>query len=48
MSPNKTCPTCRERCLLKSVIKLFVDSSDRSNIDLDDVTPQEMKVLDTL
>ena len=44
VAPQKTCPTCRERCLLKNLVKLFVDSSDQSSVDLDDITPQEMKV----
>ena len=41
---NKTCPQCREKCMRKNVIRLFVDSSDslsQANVELD---PEEMKV----
>jgi hypothetical protein len=41
---NKTCPQCREKCLRKNVIRLYVDAGDtfsQANVELD---PEEMKV----
>lgn len=40
-----SCPQCREKCLPKNVIRLFIDSGDASVTTVDDcLGPQELKV----
>lgn len=44
LAHQKTCPQCREKCLIRNVIKLFIDTNELSRCSLEDITPQEMKV----
>ena len=45
LAHQKTCPQCRERCLQRNVVKLFVDSGDSSMLNTtQSMEPQEMKV----
>ena len=45
LAHQKTCPQCRERCLQRNVVKLFVDSGDSSMLNTtQSMEPHEMKV----
>ena len=45
LAHQKTCPQCRERCLQRNVVKLFIDSGDSSMLNsTQSMEPQEMKV----
>ena len=46
LAHQKTCPQCRERCLPRNVIKLFIDVNDRSTLsaDLNTLDSKELKV----
>ena len=49
LAHQKTCPQCRERCLPRNVIKLFIDDSTESlQADNGTLGPQELKVPKTL
>lgn len=43
LTHQKTCPQCRERCLPRSIIKLFVNSNDLSQVSADLLDPQELQ-----
>ena len=44
LAHQKTCPQCREKCLPRNVIKLFINSNDLSQLtDTQIIDPQEMK-----
>lgn len=48
LAHQKTCPQCRERCLPRNVLKLFIDdSSDSLRCDNNALNPQELKVTST-
>ena len=42
LTHQKTCPQCREKCLPRSVIKLFINSNELSITDTQLTDPQEM------
>lgn len=44
LAHQKSCPQCREKCLQRNVLKLFVDSSDASMLSTQSMEPNEMKV----
>ncbi|XP_064392298.1 E3 ubiquitin-protein ligase TRAIP-like isoform X2 [Halichondria panicea] len=44
VAPNKTCPTCRKKCPVKEVLKLFINGSDPLfSANLEDISSEEMK-----
>lgn len=48
LAHQKTCPQCREKCLPRNVIKLFIDSNDISRADTKMSDPQEMQEMLTM
>ena len=44
LAHNKTCPQCREKCLQRNVIRLYIDTSDTSSQPDVELDPEEMKV----
>ncbi len=43
LAHQKSCPQCRERCLPRNVIKLYVDSSDLSQVATESLDPNELQ-----
>ena len=46
LAHQKTCPQCRERCLPRNVIKLFIDTGEQHSRNSDNTTldPREVAV----
>lgn len=44
LSHQKSCPQCREKCLLRNVLKLFVDSSESlTQVDSQSLDPDQLR-----
>lgn len=43
LAHQKSCPQCREKCLPRSVIKLYTNTSDLTQVSAGSMEPQEMR-----